>query len=78
MNVDDQQVNFINNLPYNIEFLHLSCTNYECLKNMTNLPITLKQLNITIKTQNPNLHVDFSYLKIPFGCEFEQNYSLLI
>ena len=74
MNLDEKQVNFINNLPCYIECLHLSCVNYECLKNITNLPITLTSLSITIITNDNFLDVDLSYLKIPFACEFEQNY----
>lgn len=74
MNVRDEQVNFINNLPFDIEYLHLSCAKFNCLKNIMNLPITLKKLNITILTNNHLLNVDLSDMKIPFDCEFEYDY----
>lgn len=74
MNVEDQQINFINNLHNNIEYLHLSCANYGCLKNITNLPITLKTLSITVLTNDHLLNVDFSNLKIPFDCKLEYDY----
>jgi len=76
MNVDDQQINFINNLHNNIEYLHLSCANYKCLKNITNLPITLKTLSITVLTNDNLLNIDFSYLKMPFDCKLEYDYII--
>lgn len=74
MNFDEKQVNFINNLPHTIEYLHLACVDYRCLKNIANLPITLKSLSITVLTNDHLLNVDFSNLKIPFNCKLEYDY----
>jgi hypothetical protein len=74
ININDTHMEFINNLPNHIEKLHLSCVNYDCLINITNLPITLRKLSITIITHDSNLRMDYSNIKIPFSCKFENDY----
>lgn len=74
MYISNKHVELINNLPNTIEHLHMSCIDYEFIKNITNLPISLKTINITIIAYDDKLSVDFSDLKIPFGCNFEFDY----
>ena len=74
MNVNNNNLDLLNNLPNNIQSLHFSCTDHKCIDKIKNLPIMLYNLSITIITYDSNLTVDFSNIKIPFGCEFEHDY----
>jgi len=70
MNINKNNINLLNNLPLNIEYLHISSRddNFDNL----NLPLNLKKLTITLIDNEYN---NFN-IKLPFGCEFECNYIM--
>ena len=73
MNINEDNINFLNNLPINIEYLHISSIGYyiDIFDNF-NLPINLKKLKITLITfiiKPINLNI-----KLPFGCKLKINY----
>ena len=70
MNINKDNTNLLNNLPPNIEYLHISSYTYD-FDNL-NLPINLKKFTITLIN---NEHNNFN-IKLPFGCDFEYNYIM--
>ena len=74
LNIHNNNVNLLNNLPKNIENIHFSCVQYGCLNQITNLQPTLKHMNITIVTNDENLKINDSIIKLPFGCKLQIDY----
>lgn len=73
MNINKNNIYLLNNLPINIEYLHISSDGYYLDKfDNLNLPINLKKLKITLITLIVK-DIDFN-IKLPFGCKFKKNY----
>lgn len=66
-NINKDNLHLLNNLPLNIEYLHIS--SYENYYDNLNFPINLKQIKITLINNEFN---DFN-IKLPFGCELVTN-----
>ena len=74
-NVNDKNIDLLNNLNLELEFIHVSCFYDNCnlIYKLVNLPITLKKLSITLIQSEQKFDMD--KMKIPFGCELEYEYS---
>jgi hypothetical protein len=76
LGISELNVNVLNNLPYNIETLHISTWNKNCLCKIKNLQPALKKFSVTLISYNPQDIIDDIAIKIPFGCEFSFDYIL--
>lgn len=72
--INKNNVDFLNYLGENIVNIHISCADYFCLNKIINLPVGLKNMNITIMTNDENLKIDGTIVKLPFACELQINY----
>lgn len=70
ININEATIQLLNNLPDNIEYLHLSTCilNNNIFKNL-NLPITLKKLSITLISYDEIYSFDVNKIKLPFNCQ---------
>jgi hypothetical protein len=67
MNINEDNCHLLNDLPINIEYLHIS--SYENHYDNLNLPINLKKITITLINNDFNNYK----IKLPFGCELVTN-----
>ena len=74
ISINKNNVDLLNYLPENIYNIHISCADYFCLDKIKNLPVTLKNMNITIITNNENLKIDDTIVKLPFACKLQIDY----
>jgi len=74
IDINKNNVDLLNYLGENIVNIHISCADYFCLNKIINLPVTLKNMNITIITNDENLKIDDTIIKLPFACELQINY----
>lgn len=74
ISINKNNVDLLNFLPENIVSIHISCDDYFCLNKINNLPVTLKNMNITITTNDEKLKIDNTIVKLPFACKLQIDY----
>jgi hypothetical protein len=75
LNIYKGNVHLLNSLPENIETIHISCANPNCLGEITNLPTGVKNINMTFSPNYLNLKISDKDIKIPFSCELLIDYA---